>query len=449
MLLPTYNNARWLGAVVRAVAAWGLPVVVVNDGSTDATAEVLEELEREVRSPPLVRIDHPTNRGKGAALRSGFARAAELGCSHALTMDTDGQHTAEDAAALLRAAAEEPDALVLGCRDASDPAYPAASRTGRLFTNLCVFIASGRRVEDSQCGLRVYPLGLVEAVGCRSGRYGFEAEVLTRSGWAGCPLVQVPVGVIYPQGSERVTHFRPWRDSLHGAALHLRLACRALLPIPYKTWPPSGLATPGAAQKGPRRGGEAWWKRVWRWVDPRELVRAARRDRVSQMSVAAGLGLGVFVANLPLYPVQTLVAVYLAKRLHVHPVSTVAGSQVAFPPLGLGLIFAAIYLGHLLLTGDPPSWSDFRGLGSLSFAELRGLMHAYFLSWWIGGTLIGAVMGIGAFALGLAVLRWVPVKHDTNLSEREMAEGRGSGQFQGPGGSGSARSGEVGASAAG
>ncbi|MEO1237415.1 MAG: DUF2062 domain-containing protein [Planctomycetota bacterium] len=430
LLLPTYDNARTLGAVLASAADLGRPVVVVNDGSTDETAAVIGRFVAERPGVALTRLDHDRNRGKGAALRTGFGWASAQGFTHAVTMDTDGQHTAEDAGRLLDAAAAAPTALVLGCRDQSDPAYPSASRTGRLFSNLCIFVASGRRVEDSQCGLRVYPLGLVEAVRCRAGRYGYEAEILTRSGWAGCPLVQTPVRVIYPEGEARVSHFRPWRDSLHGAALHLRLWLRAVLPLPFPKWPPPPpeVSQATATRRGRRKWSDyfrGWFRGVWRWVDPRELVRAARRDRVSQMSVALGLGVGVFVANLPVYPVQTLVAMYLAKRLHLHPVSTVAGSQAAFPPFGLLLIFAAIYLGHVVLTGDPPSWSDFSGLGALSFAEIRGLMHEYFLSWWIGGLAIGSVMGIATFAVGLGLLKWVPVEHATNVSEEALGERAG------------------------
>ncbi|MEM9419537.1 MAG: DUF2062 domain-containing protein [Planctomycetota bacterium] len=414
VLLPTYNNAPKLIGVLDQVVALGHTALVVNDGSTDDTAALLEAFLAKLDDADSVKVvHHERNRGKGAALRTGFAKARELGYTHALSMDTDGQHDTADAAALLATAEAQPTALVLGTRDANDPDYPSANRVGRVFSNLCIFIGSGRRIEDSQSGYRVYPLGLVETIPCRAGRYGYEAEILTRSGWAGCPLVQLPIRVIYPPGDERISHFRPWMDTLRSAALHLRLFARAVLPLPFKKWPPPE-AHEAEADALPK---QAWWKRVLLWFDPRELVRSARRDRVSQMSVAAGLGVGAFVANLPVYPVQTLVAVYLAKRLHLHPVSTVAGSQLAFPPVGLALIFAAIYLGHFVLTGEPPRWSDFSELGSLSFREIRGLMHEYFLSWWIGGVTLGTLIGLATFALGIALLKWVPVESESVVPE--------------------------------
>jgi len=428
-LLPTYNNAPKLPEVLPSVAALGYPMLVVNDGSTDATPDVLDTFADQHPAAEFKRLDHPRNRGKGAALRSGFIEARRLGYTHALSIDTDGQHDPADAAALLAAAQAQPTALVVGCRDANDPAYPSANRVGRIFSNLCIFIASGRRIDDSQSGYRVYPLGLVAAVPCRAGRYGYEAEILTRSGWAECPLVQVPIRVIYPPAEQRISHFRPWLDSWRSAALHLRLFLRAILPLPFKKWPPPETVPESpsevvGAQANIVNAKRPFWKRVLLWFDPRELVRSARRDRVSQMSVAAGLGVGAFVANLPVYPVQTLVAVYLAKRLHLHPVSTVAGSQLAFPPLGLLLVFAAIYLGHLVLTGQPPRWSDFSDLGSLSFGEVRHLMHEYFLSWWIGGITLGIVLGLATFVLGIFILKHVPVESETVVTEQELAASR-------------------------
>ena len=422
MLLPTYNNAPVLGEVLAGVAELGRPMLIVDDGSTDGTAGVLEAFIAAHPSATIHRLTHPINRGKGAALRTGFAAAADHGYTHALSIDTDGQHDPADAEKLLAAAAAEPTAFVIGYRDVRDPEYPAKSRWGRLWSNLCILLASGQRIEDSQCGYRVYPLGLVRAVRCRAGRYGYEAEMLTRAGWAGCPIVQRPVRVIYPPGDQRISHFRPVMDSLRGAALHLRLIARALMPWPQTQWPPpedvssetqgaESVAVDESVKRPP------WWRRLLRWIDPRGVIRDARRDRVSQMSVAAGLGLGVFVANLPVYPVQTLVAVYLAKRLHLHPVSTVAGSQASFPPLGLLLSFAAICLGHLLLTGRPAAWADFAGLGSLSFAEVRTLMHEYFLSWWIGGFALGTVLGLATTAAATFALRYLPVEYETVLED--------------------------------
>lgn len=421
-MLPTYNNAPKLAAVLGAVSHLGRPILIVDDGSTDQTRSMLDAFEANPGefagdgslTIPVRVVRHIQNRGKGAALRTGFAEAERMGFSHALTMDTDGQHAPADAAALLAAAEANPTALVTGCRNAQADDYPTASRIGRLMSNLCIFLSSGRRVEDSQCGYRVYPLGLVRTVRCWSGRFGYEAEILTRSGWAGCPLVQVPVQTIYPPAGERISHFRPVKDTIHGWSLHFVMSMRAVWPWPFVKWP--------EPDKNAGRKRKALWRRIAGWFDPRELVRAVRRDQVSQMSVAAGLAVGVMIAALPLYPLQTLLAVYLSKRLHLHPVSTVLGSNVSIPPIGVAIILASIYLGHMMLTGSPPSLADFEGLSSLSFAQVRQLMHEYFASWWIGGATIGWVAGWITFAVAMFALRLIPVESQTTVTEESLAE---------------------------
>ena len=399
ILLPTFNNAATLREVVEGVLQLGHPVIVVDDGSDTPATTLLEGLAGD-----LMIETHRRNRGKAAALRTGFAAAAARGLTHALTIDTDGQHDLADAPALLAAAEADPTAFVTGCRDENDPDYPAKNRAGRRWSNLAIFLIGGRRVGDSQCGYRVYPLGMVAALPCRAGRYGYEAEMLVRSGWAKTPLAQVPVRTIYAPQDERVSHFKPWRDTLHAFAIYGRLGGRALWPWPYRRWP--------ALTAEQRAARPSWWKRVASWFDPRSLLAAARGDDVSRASVAAGLGLGAFVANLPVYPVQTVVAVYLAKRFHVHPVAAVAGSQAAFPPFNVILSAAAIWLGHLILWQSTPAWTDFTER-TWDFHGVRTLMEQYFFAWALGGVLIGVVMGAAVFLLAWLGLKWVPKSDET------------------------------------
>lgn len=221
--MPTYQNASTLPRVLDRVAALGHPMIVVDDGCTDGTAELLEERRTATAEPPLTVVTHRENQGKGAALQTAFAEARRQGFTHVVTMDTDDQLDPEDIPRLLEAAAAQPDALVVGARDDERPDYPARSRVGRRLSNAAIKVECGARVEDSQCGLRVYPLPLLETVDCRAGHFGFEAEVITRAAWAGAPLVNVPVSCTYFEGEERVTHFRAWGDSLRGIALHARL----------------------------------------------------------------------------------------------------------------------------------------------------------------------------------------------------------------------------------
>ena len=248
VIAPTYNNVATLGDILSRIAVLSLPVIVVNDGSTDATANLLAHWDIQPRSAPFTVLTHPSNRGKAAALNTGFAAAIRAGFTHALTLDTDGQHDPEEIPLLLDAARRAPAALIVGRRDESAAGYPAASRIGRRVSNLLVRIESSLRVEDSQCGFRVYPLGLIQTIKCRVGHYGFETEIITRAGWAGCEIRQVPVTCRYLSPAHRVSHFRPWLDSFRALFMHSFLLARALCPFPaHPRWP--GAARPAAIDK--------------------------------------------------------------------------------------------------------------------------------------------------------------------------------------------------------
>lgn len=232
VIAPTFNNAGTVGSILREILALGLSVIVVNDGSTDGTAEVLRGIGG------VTVITHAENLGKAAALRSGFEAAILAGFTHAVTIDTDGQHDPAEIPVLLEAARRSTLALIVGCRDVKASGYPVRSRAGRYAANLLVRMESGVRVEDSQCGFRVYPLGLIRAVPCSAGRYAFETEIITRAGWAGCEVVQAPVTCRYLPEGTRVSHFRPWVDTFRGLAMHFYLAARAISPFgAHPRWP--------------------------------------------------------------------------------------------------------------------------------------------------------------------------------------------------------------------
>jgi glycosyltransferase involved in cell wall biosynthesis len=224
IILPTYNNFGTLPDVCRRCDALNLPMIVVDDGSTDGTSTWLAQ-----RTSPIdddrrfVFITHKRNQGKADALRSGFAAAIRAGFTHAVTIDTDGQLDPECIPALLLHSPGNLRALVLGYRDDRQDDYPARSRFGRRLSNMAIRLECGARVADSQCGLRVYPLELIKRVTCRTRRYGFEAAIITLATWGSFPLIQVPIRCRYFSGAQRISHFRLWRDSVHGVLLHARL----------------------------------------------------------------------------------------------------------------------------------------------------------------------------------------------------------------------------------
>jgi len=222
-VIPVYNHARNLENVVRRALKLGFPVIVVDDGSTDRTADIVR------RVPGLIRLRHAVNTGKGAALMTGFEAAAEF-ADWAITLDADGQHRPEEAAHLVLAALEGPRAIILGRRQGMVGRHvPWTSRFGRGFSNFWVWAAGGGRRSDSQSGFRIYPLPEVFDLNVKARRFQFEVEVLAKAGWQGLPAREVPVSVDYHPGAPRVSHFRPFIDFCRNTATFSRLIFQRIM----------------------------------------------------------------------------------------------------------------------------------------------------------------------------------------------------------------------------
>lgn len=209
-VIPTYQNAKTLLKVVADVHRVVDTVFVVDDGSNDGTAALLDKATGSERPEKV--LTHPKNCGKGAALKTGLTYARQQGFRYAVTVDADGQHRADDIPALLKAVEEEPDALVIGSRGLQHENMPAKSTFANRFSNFWFALQTLQRLPDTQSGLRVYPLRRLHGLRWMSARYEAELTLLVFSAWAGVKLLPVPVSVYYPPRDQRVTHFRPGRD---------------------------------------------------------------------------------------------------------------------------------------------------------------------------------------------------------------------------------------------
>jgi uncharacterized protein (DUF2062 family) len=373
IIAPTYNNARMLPDVLDQVASHGVPTLVVDDGCTDGTGAILAAWRGAGDGRDVV--THPVNRGKAEALRSGFRHATDRGFTHALTIDTDGQLDPAQIADLLHAARSHPHSLILGDRNMYAPDYPSRNRTGRRLSNFAVWLESGLRVNDSQCGFRVYPLSLVNALPCRSGRYGFETEVLTRAGWAGATVHHVTVSCRYEIPGGRISHLKPGKDSLHHVCMHLLLIARSCLHFKVPR-----LDDPDR----PRETGTIF-HRLWNWFNPWRAWRQVRDTEKGRQQFAVALAIGVFIANLPAYGFQTLLSLYAARRFRMHPLPVVVGSHLSTPPVGPVLIVAGIAVGHLMLRGEMP---DLRQVQ----ASNMGYWGSLLVEWIVGSVVVGGVL---------------------------------------------------------
>ena len=221
-VVPIYNHGDTIARTANALAAHGLPVFIVDDGSDAATRATLDALVDTRPDLQLIRL--PRNAGKGAALAAGFIAAHEAGYSHVLQIDADGQHDTADVPRFLAEARADPAAMVCG-RPVYDDSVPRARLYGRYLTHACVWAETlSFAIADSMCGYRLYPLGETRAEIARKpmpARMDFDTEIAVRLYWRGVPVRNVPTRVIYPENG--LSHFRMWRDNVRISAMHTRL----------------------------------------------------------------------------------------------------------------------------------------------------------------------------------------------------------------------------------
>lgn len=238
VLIPSYNPGPRVLETVRAARARWTPVWVVVDGSTDGTAEPLRALA--AADAGLRVIVLPENRGKGAAVLAGLAEAAAAGFTHALTMDSDGQHPAELIPAFMAASAADPDAMVLG-KPVFGPEAPALRVKGRKVSNGWANLETlWMGVGDSLYGFRVYPIAPLARIMRRNRfmrRFDFDPEAVVRLCWAGVRPLNLDAPVRYLSAAEGgVSHFRYLRDNLLLTWMHTRLFIGFVLRLPWLVW---------------------------------------------------------------------------------------------------------------------------------------------------------------------------------------------------------------------
>ena len=231
-MIPTYNNAGTIADVVRRALAYCLDVIVVCDGCTDDTLEVLRGIEG------ITIVSYEKNAGKGTALKRGFRKALEMGFAYAITLDADGQHFPEDIPHLIRANIKHPGALIVGQRKGLDKAERSkGSKFANAFSNFWFAVQTGHILKDTQTGYRLYPLKKLHGLSLLTSRYEAELELLVFASWHGVKIVSTPVNVYYPPQEERVSHFRPFLDFSRIFILNTVLCVMAIVyGLPLAIW---------------------------------------------------------------------------------------------------------------------------------------------------------------------------------------------------------------------
>lgn len=232
VLIPVYDHEHAIGKVVAAVLQHGVPCMLVDDGSGLPCAHVLDALAA-AEPEKITLVRHAENRGKGAAVLTGFTRAAADGYTHALQIDADGQHRVDDIPAFLSLAAAHPASIIAGC-PIYDESVPAIRLYCRYLTHVWVWINTlSLDIRDSMCGFRAYPVAPAIALAARQKigtRMNFDTDIIVRLYWDGLEVINLPTRVAYPL--DGVSHFRLWLDNVLITRMHATLFLGMLWRLP-------------------------------------------------------------------------------------------------------------------------------------------------------------------------------------------------------------------------
>ncbi|KJD32113.1 b-glycosyltransferase [Tamlana nanhaiensis] len=322
VIIPTYNNQKTLARVIDGVLNYSNHVIVVNDGSTDDTSNILKNYTDRVEV-----ITFDKNKGKGKALREGFKLAIKKGYEFAITIDSDGQHFPEDIPNFVKALESHPDKnlLLIGSRNMSQEGVPKKSSFGNKFSNFWFWFETGIKLDDTQSGFRLYPLHIIETRKFFTNKFEFEIEVIVRLAWAGVAVKNMPVKVLYDL-SERVTHFRPVKDFARISVLNTVLVLIMLL-----------------------------------YIKPRNLFRRLKKKGIKRFFLedflgsqdspkkkALSVGLGVFIGLSPLWGFHTVTVIFLAMFFKLNKTIAFAFSNVSIPPCIPFIIYFSSKIGQWL-----------------------------------------------------------------------------------------------------
>jgi glycosyltransferase involved in cell wall biosynthesis len=232
IIIPVYNHEHAIVQVIANLKQYCIPCLLVNDGSSAACSAVLENLAKQ-ESTWLTLINRAENGGKGAAVIDGFNKAIQLGYTHALQIDADGQHNATDIPRFLVAAQQHPNAMILG-KPVFDDSVPKSRLYGRRVTNFWIAINTlSLAIADGMCGFRLYPLPAVAQLMAHhqiGQRMDFDIDSVVRLYWQGVKAINIPTTVNYP--IDGISHFKLWRDNLMISTTHARLFFGMIIRFP-------------------------------------------------------------------------------------------------------------------------------------------------------------------------------------------------------------------------
>ena len=224
VIVPCFNHADSLVDVLASLPK-DIDVIVVDDGSTIPLC---------IDDNDIYVLRHARNMGKASALKSGFVKACELGATHAITIDSDGQHPTSYISEIIEVAKKNPENIIVAVRDFENSSIPLARKFLNKFSNFWFKVETKKIVNDTQCGFRCYPLSLLNKLDLRLEGFVFEVELLVKAGWVGCDFSEIKIPAIYSPQSLKKSHYRPIVDTLRFTMMNTRLFFQSLL-LPKNT----------------------------------------------------------------------------------------------------------------------------------------------------------------------------------------------------------------------
>ena len=363
VLIPTYNNSTTIAQVIKDVLQYTDDVCVVNDGSTDTTLDILSQFSQ------IKLHTYSKNVGKGWALRQGFEFVRNHNYEYAITLDSDGQHFADDLPTMLEALEKNNHAIIIGARNMNQSSVPGKSSFGNKFSNFWFTLETGISVPDTQSGYRLYPVKALEGIRFFTYKYEFEIEVIVRGSWSGLDVIAVPVKVYYPPAEERISHFRPFKDFSRISVLNTVLV--------FWTF----------AWIKPRDFFRHIFRNDWRALLEMHLIRSHETPAVKAWSMAVG----VFFGITPFWGFQIWFVIFFAWVFKLNKALSILASNISIPPMIPFIVFSSYQAGRIWLGGNAMS---------LSFSEnLKPEM--------IGKNFLQYVVGSFTLAAMVAFVVWV------------------------------------------
>ena len=363
VLIPTYNNEKTLRRVIDGVLEYTQNIIIVNDGSTDSTSEILKTY------PQLIVLNLPENKGKGNALKIGFRKARDLGFHHTITIDSDGQHYSDDIAVFVEALlAENEDVLLIGNRNMSQDGIPKKSSFGNRFSNFWFWFETGIKLEDTQSGYRLYPLNKIPKK-YFTPKFEFEIEIIVRTAWKNIPVKNVPVKVLYDP-SERVSHFRPFKDFTRISILNTILVIITLIYIK------------------PRNFITNFRKKSFKTFIKEDVLESDGSNRNKAFSIA----LGTFIGLSPIWGFQTALTISLAVIFKLNKVLAFVASNISFPPFIPFIIAGSLFIGAPFVDGETNFLNH-----DINFELVKNHLLQYIIGSLILATSVSTILGVALY----------------------------------------------------